>query len=247
LLPLAFYTLTGSTSLAGLLPLIAGFSILVSYLVQLLSQPYVWLYSRWFAQIYGTLGILALMIPLGYQVLGQPLQMTWPMVITALCTLVLVISLYRFIRVGVRLRLMAMVLAPSLMLLLYGGYYVDANGSWKESANVVSQVIQQRQLESLPILVYNETLPSLAFALNKDTITINDGVVNETYFQLAQNWEDRWIRLNSPRDNRYLRRLMTDPSVLVIPGNLPANWNWVKINYPKMEWAGRWLVLYRPQ
>ncbi|MBT9314848.1 ArnT family glycosyltransferase [Leptothoe spongobia] len=247
LLPLGFYTLTGSASLAGLLPLLAGFSILVSYLVHLLSKQYVWLYSRWFAQIYGTLGLLALMIPLSYQMLGQPLKATWPMVITAVGTLVLVILLYRSIRAGVRFRLIAMVLVPSLMMLLYGGYYVDANGPWKESTDVVSRMIQQRRLEGLPVLVYNETLPSLAFGLNKDTITINDGVVNETFFQTAQDWETHWIRLGSPSANRYLRRLMTAPSVLVIPGDLPARWNWVKINYPKIEWAGRWQVLYRPQ
>ncbi|MDV3353781.1 glycosyltransferase family 39 protein [Leptothoe sp. LEGE 181152] len=246
-LPLVFYTLTGSASLAALLPLVSGFSILVSYWVQFLTKQQVWRYSRWFAQIYGCLGMLAFMVPLGYQILGQPLQSTWPMVITALSTLGLVLLLYRFIRAGVRIRLVAMVLVPSFMLLLYGGYYTQANGPWKESANVVSQIIQQRRLESLPVLVYNEALPSLAFALNKDTITINDGIVNEAYFQTTQGWEPRWIRLGNPEDNLYLRRLMTAPSVLVIPGDLPARWNWVKINYPEMEWAGRWQVLYRSQ
>ncbi|MEL7508120.1 MAG: glycosyltransferase family 39 protein [Cyanobacteria bacterium J06554_1] len=252
LLPLAFYTLTGSASLAGLLPLVAGFSILVSYLIHLLSKPYVWLYSRWFAQIYGTLGVLALVIPLGYQILGQPLKATWPMVTLALVTLALVILLYRSIRAAVRIRMVALVLVPSLMLLLYGGYYVDANGPWKESTDVVSRVIQQRRLEDLPVLVYNETLPSLSFGLNRDTITINDGVVNEAYFQTdvqtaAQDWGNRWIRLDSPSANRYLRRLMTAPSVMVIPGDLPPRWNWIKINYPNREWAGRWQVLYTPR
>lgn len=131
ILPLAFYTLTGSMSLAGLLPLVAGFAILVSHLVHLLSKQYMWLYSRWFAQIYGTLGGLALIIPLGYQILGQPLKATWPMVITALGTLMLVALLYWSLRTGVRFRLVAMVLVPSLMMLLYSGYYIDANGSWK--------------------------------------------------------------------------------------------------------------------
>ncbi|NEQ51991.1 MAG: phospholipid carrier-dependent glycosyltransferase [Leptolyngbya sp. SIO3F4] len=246
-IPLGIYTLTGSVSFAGLLPILAGFSILVSYLVHLLSKPHIWQYSRWFAQIYGTVGVLALMVPMGYQVLGQPMTITWPMAALAIATLGIVILLYRSIRAGLRFRLVAMVLVPSLMLLLYSGYYVQSNGSWRESTDVVSKVIQQRQLESLPVLVYNETLPSLAFGLNKETITINDGVVSETYFQTAQDWEDRWIRLDSPSANRYLRRLMTAPSVLIVPGNLPARWNWIKINYPNMEWAGRWQVFYRPQ
>ncbi|MEM6252784.1 MAG: glycosyltransferase family 39 protein [Cyanobacteria bacterium P01_D01_bin.156] len=246
-MPLLFYTLTGCTSLAGLLPLVAGFSILVSYLLHLLSPQQVWIYSRWFAQIYGSLGILALIVPLGYQVLGQPLRTSWPMVATSLGTLALVVLLSRFIQAGVRLRLVAMALVPSLMLLVYGGYYGQANGPWKESITSISQVIHQRQLDDLPVLVYNEALPSLAFDLNTDTITINDGVVNETYLQAGQYGENRWIRLSTPRANRYLRRLMTDPSVLVVPGELPAQWNWVKMNYPNMEWAGRWLVMYRSQ
>ena len=245
--PLLFYTLTGNTSLAGLLPLVAGFSILVSYLIHLLSNQQIWLYSRWFGQIYGCLGLLALVIPLGYQILGQPVTTTWPMVVTALGTLAVVIGLYRAIQAELRVRLMAMVLVPSLMILLYSGYYTQANGPWKESTDIVSRIIYQRRLESLPILVYNETLPSLAFALNKDTITINAGAVRETYFKPPLDGGNRWIQLNSPSDNRYLRRLMTDPSVLIIPGDLPTRWNWVKINYPNMEWAGRWQVVYRPQ
>ena len=95
--------------------------------------------------------------------------------------------------------------------------------------------------------MYNETLPSLAFALNKDTITIDDGAVGESFFQTAQGWETRWIRPNSPSANRYLRRLITAPSVLIIPGDLPARWNWVTLNYPSVEWAGRWQIFYRPQ
>ena len=244
-LPLMFYTLTGSASLAGLLPLIAGFSILVSYLVQLLSKQQVWYYSRWFAQLYGSLGVLALVVPLGYQILGLPLKVTWAMMVTALGTVAMVLLLYRFIRAGVRIRLVTMVLVPSFMLLLYGGYYTQANGPWKESANVVSQIIYQRRLENLPVLVYNETLPSLAFALNKDTITIDDGVVSESFFQTSQGWETRWIRPNNPSANRYLRRLITAPSVLIIPGDLPDRWNWVKLNYPSTEWAGRWQIFYR--
>ncbi len=140
--PLAFYTLTGSASLAGLLPIVSGFSILVGYLVHFLTKQQVWLYSRWFAQMYGCLGGLALLIPAGYQLLGQPLKTTWPMAITSLGVLASVLLLYRFIRAGVRIRLVAMVLVPSFILLLYGGYYTQANGAWKESADIVSRVIQ---------------------------------------------------------------------------------------------------------
>ncbi len=244
-LPLLFYSLIGGISLAGLLPIVAGFAILVAYLLTLLSQQQLWQYNRWFAQIYGTVAALALVIPLGYQVLGQASKVTWTMAILALVALVFTAVLYRFVRLQLGFRLVTLVLVPSLILLLYGGYYVDANGPWKESTDIVSQVIHQRRLEKLPVLVYNETLPSLAFGLNKDTITINDGFVNKA--TVAQGSKGRWIHLGTPSENRLLRRLMTDPSVLVMPGNLPAGWNWVKINYPKMEWAGRWLILYRPQ
>ena len=251
-LPLLFYILTGSVSLAGLLPILAGFAILVAYLVHTLSQQQLWQHIRWFSQIYGTLTVLALVIPMGYQVLGQASKVTWTMVIPAMAALGTVILLYRFIRASLGFRLVGIVVIPSLILLLYGGYYVQANGPWKESTDIVSQVIQQRRLEKLPVLVYNETLPSLAFGLNRDTITINDGLVSETdlfsaYDSAVSDAKNRWIHLGNPSANRLLRRLMTEPSVLIMPGKLPAHWNWVKINYPKMEWAGRWLVLYRPQ
>ena len=128
-LPLGFYTLTGSVPWTGLLPTVAGVCILISYLIQLLTPGQVWQYSRWFAQIYSTLAILALVVPLGYQLLGQSISVTWPMAFTALVTLGVVGVLYRFIQTGIRFRLVAMALVPSLMLLLYGGYWIDANGA----------------------------------------------------------------------------------------------------------------------
>ena len=128
-LPLGFYTLTGSVSWTGLLPTVAGVCILISYLIQLLTPGQVWQYSRWFAQIYSTLAVLALVVPLGYRLLGQPISVTWAMAFTALVTLVVVGVLYRFIQTGVRFRLVAMALVPSLMLVLYGGYWVEANGA----------------------------------------------------------------------------------------------------------------------
>jgi hypothetical protein len=77
-------------------------------------------------------------------------------------------------------------------------------------------------------------------------ITIADGRVSpDLRFQTRRRWRDQWIQPDNPDSARYLRRLINRPSVLIVPGELPENWYWVRISYPNQVAVGRWQVFYR--
>ncbi|MEO1400696.1 MAG: glycosyltransferase family 39 protein [Cyanobacteria bacterium J06635_1] len=238
----------GARPILALMSVFAGFAIILGYLSHLFSGIEMRRYGILFLQLYLTAGLLALGVPLFSQLLGERLQLSWPMAVTALGMLSLNVLLFTLIKAGVRFRLVAMALVSSLLLTVYSGYFMAANPFWVETTQPLAQMIKKRQLQDLPVLVYNETLPSLAFNLDRDLITINGGDINpDVQFQTRNAWRDHWIQLGELDSARYLRRKISSPSVLIVSGGLPLQLSWIETNYTRSEQVGRWTMFYRPR
>ena len=153
---------------------------------------------------------------------------------------------FGLIRAGVRFRLVAIALITNLLFLLYGGYLIAANPFWIETTAPLAQFIRSRQLQDQTILVFDQTLPSLAFALDRDLVTIDNGSVTpDVTFQTRNAWRQQWVATNQASTARYLRRLISQSSVLITEDALPDQWNWIQTNYPEVQAVGRWQVHYR--
>jgi 4-amino-4-deoxy-L-arabinose transferase-like glycosyltransferase len=247
LVPTLVLAVGRTTAPLSFLSVFSGLAIVLGYLTYLLSSLEIKRFSVFFLQFYGVISVLAFSVPLFSQLFGGRMRLTWPMAVTAVGTMLIATTLFRLIRTGVRFRLVAISLVASLMLMLYGGYFRLANSLWVETTQPLVQFIQAKKLQDLPILVYDETLPSLAFNLDRDIITIDDGQVTpDVRFQTRRDWRQYWIQTNQPSSVQYLRRLISTPSVWVVAGDLPERWHWIRSNYPRVERAGRWQVLYRP-
>ena len=157
---------------------------------------------------------------------------------------------------NVRLGLMAWF--SVLAIAIYGGYFIGANELLIGGTRPLAQFIQAQGLQDEPVLVYGKLLPSLAFNLDRDIITISDdsegyGVERETQFQASSQtgdrWQQFWIYPDQPDSKRYLERLVQAPSVLVVrgatPDSLPGSREWILKNYPQRETIGRWTLFYR--
>jgi 4-amino-4-deoxy-L-arabinose transferase-like glycosyltransferase len=247
ILPGLFIILTGSGTPISLLSVLAGLAILLGYQSQLLSPLALRWHSLFCLQLYWVIGILAFGVPLFSQLFGEKLGISWAMAITSLGILVLVTLLFGLMRAGIRFRLVMMALVSSLMLLLYSGYFSAANPVLSDSTAPLAYFIKTQKLHNYPILVYNETLPSLAFQLDRDIITISHGkAAPNLQFQTRIKWRDHWIMPDYPGSARYLRQLITQPSVLIVSGDLPERWNWIGQSYSKAKSISRWQVFYRP-
>jgi 4-amino-4-deoxy-L-arabinose transferase-like glycosyltransferase len=246
LLPTLFIVFTGSGTPVSLLSPLAGFAIILGYQSQLLPALAIRWHSLFFLQLYWVIGLLALSIPLFSQLFGEKFGISWPMTITSLGILGLATLLFSLMRAGVRFRLVMMALVSGLMLLLYSGYFSAANPVLNDSTAPLAYFIKTQKLQEFPVLVYNETLPSLAFNLDRDIITIAHGkVAPNLQFQTRIKWRDHWIIPDYPGSAQYLRQLINEPSVLIVSGELPERWNWIGQSYSKEERIARWRVFYR--
>ena len=89
-----------------------------------------------------------------------------------------------------------MSLACVLAITLYGGYFIGANELLLGGTRPLAKFIQAQGLQDEPVMVYGKLLPSLAFNLDRDIITISDdragyAIARETEFQ-ADSPTDRW-------------------------------------------------------
>ncbi len=237
---------TGTPTAPTLLPILAGMSILVAYLLQQLTRLEVRQYGVLFMQLTLAIGVLLLGIPLVSQILGEALVLSGQMATVAGLIVLVGMVFFGLIRAGVRFRLVAIALITNLLFLLYGGYLIAANPFWVETTAPLAQFIRNRQLQEQTILVFDQTLPSLAFALDQDLVTIDNGSVTpDVTFQTRSAWRQRWVSTRDPSTARFLRRLISQSAVLVTEETLPDQWNWIQTSYPEVEAVGRWQVHYR--
>ena len=134
-----------------------------------------------------------------------------------------------------------------LMFTVYGGYLIGANELSFGGTRPLAEFIQTQGLAERPILVYNRLLPSLAFNLDRDLITLNNGgVERETQFEIDDEWKQYWLDLREPALVEQLRNLVESPSVLVTKNQLPVEWSWIAQNYSQSESLGKWTIYYSP-
>ncbi|MEM6350856.1 MAG: glycosyltransferase family 39 protein [Cyanobacteria bacterium P01_D01_bin.14] len=246
--PLVLRVWMGTPTAPTLLPVLAGVAILVAYLLQQLSKLEVRQYGLLFMQLTVAVGLLLLGIPLVSQALGEALVLSWPMAAAAGLMVTVGLVFFGLIRAGVRFRLVAIALITNLLFLLYGGYLVAANPDWIETTEPLAYLIRTRQLQDQPILVFDHIMPALAFELDRDIITIDDGQATpDVAFQTRNAWRSQWVSTQQASTARYLRRLISQPSVLVTTAPLPERWNWIAVSYPNVESVSGWQVYYREQ
>ena len=142
-----------------------------------------------------------------------------------------------------------MALSSVLAITLYGGYFLGANEMLVGGTRPIAQFIQAQGLQDQPVMVYGKLLPSLAFNLDRNIITISDepeahGVARETQFQTDDSWKQYWIYPDQPDSMRYWERLVASPSVLVMRGTLPENRSQLLQRYSQTQTIGPWTVFY---
>ncbi len=261
-LPFAVFALSSSKLMMYLLPLYPGIALVSACLLTNLARPSLVQLAVTFACFYTVLGIVAsVALPLVTQLSTTAIKTAWPMYLFSLLLVITPFLIYRLFK-NDRLRVGIMAVSSVLILTIYGGYFLGANELLLSGTRPVAQFIQSQGLQDRPMLVYGELLPSLAFNLDQDIITISDdaigyGVERETQFQeigqtegqLSDQWRQFWIYLEQPDSQRYLERLVRSPSVLIIRETilevLPESRRWVLQNYPQYKTMGPWTMLYQ--
>ena len=257
-LPLIIFALSSSKLMMYLLPLYPGIALISACLLANILQSDLKRLTQVFFCFYGVIGAIALVGPFIAQRLGIAINLTWPMTLSALLLLCVPIIVWRSLKTS-SLKLSIMALSSLLAITLYGGYFIGANELLIGGTRPLAKFIQAQDLQDRPVLVYGRLLPSLAFNLDRDIVTISDesqgyGVVRETQFQgggqkAGDRWKQFWIYLDQPDSISYLEKLVEAPSVLVVrgavPNGIPESRRWLLEAYPQSETLGQWTLFYR--
>lgn len=247
LLPFIVFSVTSSKLMMYLLPIYPGLAIVIASLVTEMNNSDLKWFTRVFIGFYWLLGAIALFTPFFVSVSGTGLIITWQMVISALFIFAVPVLTYQLVKHNHGLRLSAIALFSMLAFVIYGDYLISANELSFGGTRPLARFIQTQELANLPILVYNRLLPSLAFNLDRDIITLDDGgVERETQFQLDDKWKRYWLDIREPASVEQLKNLVQSPSVLVTKTKLPEKWNWLAQNYSQSESLGKWTIYYSP-
>lgn len=247
LLPLVVFTASRSKLMLYLLPIYSGLAIVLSSLLFSLNRSELKLQKVILIGFYTLLGVLALAAPFVVSQLGiVQMSTSWPMTVSALLLLAMPL-LIRLVDVDKREQLALISVGSMLVLNLYSGYFSGSNELLLGGTRPVAQFIKDQGLRDRPVLVYNTLLPSLAFNLDRDIVTINEGELDrETQFQTDEAWKQFWIFTDDLTAVDYMKTLIQGPSSLVLRGELPSRWRVLFGRYPYAETIGNWTILYRP-
>ena len=249
LLPLVVFSLSSSKLMLYLLPIYPGIAIALSNSLSTTSPLILkWLDKRFFS-FYELIGILALFgLPLA-QRLGADINITLPMVAIAL-TLLLIPPIVRLLTRSPQLKLALTAFLCMMALTTYSSYFLQANELLVGGTAPIAQFIKTQGLQDRPVLVYNKLLPSLAFNLDRDIITLADQdarrtIDRETQFQTDDSWREYWIYSRRPEAKAQLQNIAKSPSTLVTRGDIPDRWTWLINSYPNAKTIGRWRIFYK--
>ncbi|ARS36222.1 glycosyltransferase family 39 protein [Pontibacter actiniarum] len=242
LVPLVFFSFSGSKLILYILPLFAGQALLTAWLLRALSAEALRKVTRGSLVYFGVLAVAFLLAPLLPVGIDLPL---WALVFPVLMLVGLFIVWRR--PLPQLQALLAGALLFTLLLLPYSTHLMGHNPQLTNGSRPIANVIRQHNLAQRPILVYNKLLPSLAFELNRSIVSLEDGssdLDREVQFERDERWREDFLRLEDPADAARLRQLLQQQPVLVVKNTLPKERQWLLQHFSQHVKVGKWTVFY---
>ncbi len=251
-LPFIIFALSSSKLMMYLLPIYPGIAIMSACLLASLIRLDLIRLTLTFLFYFMVLAVLIPFVPLlSTQLSGTEIATTWLMNLTGLGVIIAPVLVYRVFQ-NTPFRVGVIALSGALALTIYGGYLLGENELMMGGTRPLAQFIQAQGLQNQPVIVYGELLPSLAFNLDRDIITVSDdsegnSIERETEFQTTDNWKKFWIYPDQLESKAYLARLARQSSTLVVRGDansLPESRRWLLAGYSQTKTLGRWTLFY---
>ncbi|WP_375418590.1 ArnT family glycosyltransferase [uncultured Hymenobacter sp.] len=250
LVPLGFFSLSGSKLLLYILPIFPGVALLTVYYLGRCTDAELYHWYGGFLLFFGL--ILAVLSALPAVVAAwelpleaSPLVAVWAAVGAG--ALALQHMLWQPVRVAPRLLVLPVIF--TVFLLMSAKTVLSENELRFNGTRPLAARLARPDLAGRPVLVYNELLPSLAFSLGRLPVSLYDGnrsLRRETQFEHDQAWQRRLINLqDSTAPPRPAAALSAAP-VLVVKGELPSARQGLRAGLPQEEQLGPWRIYYAP-
>ncbi len=239
LIPIIFFSASSSKLVLYILPLSIGFSLVTGYYVSRgVSNRLLIVIISLCTLIYVGLLLTTIYLP-GFN--GN--QFLIPM---ALVGFLLSIGLW-YTKVNSERKLLILSSVFSLTLIAFSSAFFKFNGDKVNSLTTVSSFIKENQLRERNIIVYDELLPSIAFELDKDIISVyvsDRSLKRETQFEKDEAWRNFLLDMSDSKSLEKLKYLLSEKSVLIVKKELPKDLETIMSGDWHHKDFGKWVVFY---
>ncbi len=242
LIPLLFFSFSGSKLLLYILPVFSGVALLSAWLLNQLPDTSKHKVLAWTMAYYVLLAVTLFLMPF------LPVKLSVPYWVLSIPLLMLAcLYLIWKSRSDAVVKLLLASATFTILLLPFSTYLLAANPSLTNSSTALAQALQAKEMRHKQVVVYDKLLPSLAFELNRNFVTIQDNsrsLNRETQFETDTNWKNYFLQLNKQEDSMALANLLKKDAVLVVKGDLPVERRWLLKHLHKKRKAGKWNIYF---
>ena len=242
LVPLVFFSFSSSKLILYVLPLFAGMALLTGYLLHAFPDVQLKKTAGYTLLFFLILAIALLLLPfLPFHIAAPTWTLIFPFIIIAG-----IIYIWRKPMLQLH-KIVGSALIFTFILVPFSTYLLAENPTLTKSGKLIDDFIKAEKLENRKIIVYDELLPSLAFHLQKDIISVYDqdkDLLRETQFETDEKWRTNLLDIHSKADEMRLLGLVKQQAVLLVKDEIPEEQNWILQQFPHQKQFGKWRVYY---
>jgi len=211
--PLVVFSLSASKLMFYILPLFSGLALLIGSLLHTLANDCLRRVAIFTCLFYVALSLALLLAPSFSTVidLSGSTAVLFPLMMIGLELV------WRFVP-DIRLKIVSCGICFFLILFPLSGNLLGQNPLLIRDIQPLAAIIQRINPRHHTVIVYDSLLPSLAFDMNQDIVTVTDtaGLLQrETQFETDANWKSFWFNLHATEDQIRLHHLLDDGAIVI--------------------------------
>ncbi len=240
---LLFFSMSSSELILYTLPLYPGIALSAAYFLEKMNNKGLFFWNK-VQLIYHVLIVVAL---LSLPLIIANYQFSWSVLILTIVLAVFIMGIQYVFKKSELKRILAAAVGFILLLTLITSFLFSNNQIMVNSMRPITEFIKQQHLEGYNILAYDRRLPSVAFHLQKNIVSLADGnnwLNREIQFEKDSMWKKNLLYLNQKEPMDKLKLFLKEPSVLIIKNELPENRWWLRDYFKSERRFGKWQLLY---
>lgn len=242
LLPLLFFSLSHSKLLLYILPAFWSLAIIGGkQLSEMQNETLrIWLrvQSIWIILI----GASLLILP----VADSQYRLSVAIIVILLAAMAGLIFIYLKRSITLREKLLFMPLVFTISLVLISTHFLSDNEENSSTGKIAAQWIIRKNMDNLPVFIYDKLAPSFAFHLDTEIILIGKKEKRELQFEESEDWKNHYYDLNDPLRKEELLKALQNPSLLIARSRRIAEIDPDLLEvYPEKHQTGLWTIFYK--
>lgn len=241
LLPLVFFSLVSSKLILYVLPVFPGISIMAAFFLLHIKEN-----SRKEMYVLFYFIIVALSLAV-IKLFDKTVVLSAELLILPVMAVIIFLGFRFYKKISNVDRILLGAFIFSIFLLSYSARFMKYNELKVNSTKPIAEWIKEKGLQDRNIMVYNRLLPSLAFNLNEDIISLDDGnsyLQREVEFEENDHWKEHLYDLSTPEDVARLKSVLERSPVLVVKGKVDSTSVWIEKYFAHRYEEGKWSIYY---